>query len=272
MTCYRPINSVLRAFDVIEAINRRGVSTLEYLHQETSLPKATLVRLLNTFVHRGLVKRGPRHGTYHLTGQIRALSSGYHSEPQMIEAAAPVAIQLTREIKWPLGVAVFERDSMVIQYSSIPYSPIAPYHSVLNRRYTMLGSAMGRAYIASCSAEERNMILGMLKESENPTEARRAADPRAVRQVVDQTLRQGYAVRDPAERPDTQSIGVPIFDGDTLAGSMAIAWFRSALTLTEAIDRYAERLQDAAAEISVRCQALRLATPNGLHKLAPVVG
>jgi IclR family mhp operon transcriptional activator len=183
----------------------------------------------------------------------------------MIEAAAPVAIQLTREIKWPLGVAVFERDSMVVQYSSIPYSPIAPYHSVLNLRYTMLGSAMGRAYIASCSPEERDMILCILKDSENPSEARRATDPRAVRDVVDQMSRQGFAVRDPAERPDTQSIGVPIFDGETLAGSMAIAWFRSALSLSEAIDRYAEPMKEAAAEISARCLALRLAEPNALH-------
>ena len=264
MTSYRPINSVLRALDVLEAMNRRGVSTVDYLHQETALPKPTIVRVLGTFVHRGIVQRGARYGTYHLTGQVKALSSGYHSEPRMIEAAEPVANKLTREIKWPLGVAVFERDSMVIQCSTIPHSPIAPYHSVLNRRYTMLGSAMGRAYIASCSNEERQMILGILRDSGNPCEAQRAANPRAVRHVVDQTLKQGYAVRDPAERPETLSIAVPIFDGDSLAGSMAIAWFRSALSLPEAVSRYVQKMQEAAVEISARCEALRLAESRSL--------
>lgn len=255
---YEPVKSVVKVLELLQALNRRPFSSVDNLHHDTSIPKPTLVRLLSTLVKQGFVAKGPRKGTYVLTALVRSLSGGYHSEPQIIEAAAPICIPLTQEIKWPLGIAVFDHDAMVIQYSTIPYSPMAPYHSVLNLRYTMLGSAMGRAYVSYCSPEDLELILDILHSSENEADARMSYDTAAVSRIVETTRKQGYATRDPAERPDSYSIAVPIFDEDRVVASMAITWFRSALTLSDAVDRYGEPLKNAAFQISKRYENLKL--------------
>ena len=262
MPSYKPINAVVRALDLLLALNQRPVSSVEYLHRETGIPKSTLVRLLETLGYRGLVHRGPRHGSYRLSALVGSLSAGYHSEPKIVEAAGPVAVRLTKDIKWPVAVATFDLDAMVIQFSTIPYSPVAPYHSALNRRLSMVRNALGRAYLAYCSQSEREIILRMVASRGDVDDKGIASDREAVQRIVVETRSRGYAVRDPDAQPESNSIAIPLFDGDSVAASMSITWYRSALTAGEAAQRYHRRLMAAAREISDRCLSLRGAQPQ----------
>lgn len=269
MPSYQPINAVVRAVDLLLALNRRPASTVDQLHRETRIPKPTVVRLLETLGHRGLVRRGPRYGSYQLTALVGSLSAGYHGEPKIVEAAGPVAVRLTKEIKWPVSVATFELDTMVVRYSTIPYSPVAPYHAVLNRRYSMVRTATGRAYLAFCSAAEREIILQVVARNGDEEDARFARDLDALGRVIAETRARGYAVRAPGMQAESLSIAVPIFDGDAVAASMNITWSRSALTVAEAAARYAERLKAAAREMSERCEALRSVEAQMLRDIEP---
>lgn len=62
----------------------------------------------------------PQHGAYFLTSAVRALASGYHSEPMVVEAAAPLMNAMTLRITWPMAVAMLEDARMVL---SIPLAP-----------------------------------------------------------------------------------------------------------------------------------------------------
>jgi IclR family mhp operon transcriptional activator len=207
---------------------------------------------------RGFVTKGPQRGTYVLTSLVRTLSSGYHGQPRIIEAADEIAVRLTKEVKWPIGIAVFEHDAMVLQLSTIPHSPMSPYHSVLNRRYTMLGSALGRAYLAFCSTADRDLVMEVLKASDTSPDAGLAHEPATVGRILDLTRKCGYSLRDPSERPDSYSIAVPIFDDARVVASMAITWFRSALSVDEAVNRYVAPMKAAARAISEKYNSLSL--------------
>src|SRR5688500_18812705 len=98
MSSYRPINAVVRAIDLLFVLNRQPLCTVDHLHKHTRIPKPTIVRLLETLAHRGLVQRGSRHGSYQVTAAVNSLSSGYHSEAKIVEAAGPIAVRLTKEI------------------------------------------------------------------------------------------------------------------------------------------------------------------------------
>lgn len=247
---YSTTRSVIKAFDLLQVMNKRPVSSVDYLYHETGISKPTIVRLLATLCDRGFVAKAPHRGAYVLTSLVKSLSDGYHSEPQIIEASGDIAIRLTKDLKWPLGIAVFERDAMVLQYSTIPYSPVSPYHSVLNRRYTMLGSALGRAYLAHCSPDERNAVIELLADSGSGREQGAVPNPEVIRHVMEFTKSSGYGLRDPSERPESYSIAVPIFDESRVIASMAVTWFRSAMRLNEAIDRFVAPMKEAASEIS----------------------
>ena len=118
----RPVNVVLRALQILRALNRQPVTTVDALHKHTGLPKPTIVRLLQTLESDGLVRRAPQYGAYHLTSEVKALASGYHSEPRVVEAAAAPAEALTQDLKWPIAVAVHDGDAMIVRYSTIPVS------------------------------------------------------------------------------------------------------------------------------------------------------
>ena len=168
MASFPPVRAVERVIDVLQCLNRQPISTLDLLHRQTGLPKPTLVRLLQTLVSKGLVNHAPQSGAYYLTSAVHSLSSGYHSEPRVIEAAAPVADALTAQLKWPVAVAVFDIDAVVVQYSTIAQSPLSLLHSSLNMRLSLVSRALGRAYLAFCPEDEQDIILNLLKRSAAP--------------------------------------------------------------------------------------------------------
>src|SRR3954453_17662425 len=73
MGSFPPVQSVTRAIDLLQAPNREPVSTIISLHVQTGIPNPSIVRLLQTFAVKGLVRRAPKHGAYHLTSQVRSL-------------------------------------------------------------------------------------------------------------------------------------------------------------------------------------------------------
>src|SRR5262245_25997837 len=97
------VRSVERAIDLLQALNRRPLSTLHDLHRETGLPKPSIVRLLRTLEAKGLVRQSSSYGTYQLLGKVKSLSSGFHHEPEIIEIAEAIMIEYTKREGWPLA-------------------------------------------------------------------------------------------------------------------------------------------------------------------------
>src|SRR5690606_23245623 len=108
------IRSVERAIDLLQALNRRPLSTLHDLHKDTGLPKPSIVRLLRTLEAKGLAAQSSSYGTYQLLGHVKTLSCGFHHEPLIIEVAEEIMIEFTRREGWPLALALFDRDAMIV--------------------------------------------------------------------------------------------------------------------------------------------------------------
>ena len=68
----------------------------------------------------------------------------------------------------------------------------------------------------------------------------------------------------------TSSIGVPIYEGEQVAGTVTLVFFSSAMPMAEAVRRYADDLKAAAAAISqelardaqLMAQSIALSTEN----------
>jgi IclR family mhp operon transcriptional activator len=255
MASFPPVRAVERVIDVLQCLNRQPISTLDLLHRQTGLPKPTLVRLLQTLVSKGLVNHAPQSGAYYLTSAVHSLSSGYHSEPRVIEAAAPVADALTAQLKWPVAVAVFDIDAVVVQYSTIAQSPLSLLHSSLNMRLSLVSRALGRAYLAFCPEDEQDIILNLLKRSAAPEDLA-AGSREAVKAMLRETLQRGYATRNPAVRPVSNTLAVPIFENRHVVASLGLTWFSSALSPKDAQKSFYPLLRNASKKIELRLATL----------------
>jgi IclR family mhp operon transcriptional activator len=220
----------VRALSLLRAINQRRVSSVGDLHKDTGLAKPTIVRLLNTLVTEGYVTNDKMLGGYCVTSLVPTLSAGFHGAPMVVEAARPWCSDLTRRLKWPIAIAMLDDDAVVVRLSTIPDSPLSPFHATLNMRLSLVSRALGRAYLASCPRGERDILIRLLRKSTKPED--RPADLEATVSAVRAFVRKhGYAIRDPNVEPKSSStIAMPIFHGERVLATIGLTYFRSAVS------------------------------------------
>src|SRR5690606_20239886 len=129
------------------------------------------VRILQTLEQAGFVENDPRAGGYQLSALVSSLSSGFHKEPMVVEAGRPWAVAVTRKYQWPVAIALLDRDAVVVRFSTVPDSSMSPFHKTVNMRLPLLTRGMGLAYLAFTPKEEFDLIVEMLRRSDDPEDS-----------------------------------------------------------------------------------------------------
>ncbi len=265
------IRSVERAIDLLQSLNRRPISTLHDLHLETGLPKPSIVRLLRTLEAKGMVAQSSSYGTYQLLSHVKTLSCGFHHEPLIIEVADEIMVEFTKREGWPLALALFDVDAMIVRSSTIPYTSLSLLHSSLNMRLPMTTRAMGRCYLAHCSPNERRIIFEIIKQS-GSEEDRRWFDRRNFAELLREIRKQGYATRDRTIEPRSSTMAVPVMGNGRVIASLGLTWISVAMNEVRAAELYYRMLVGIAHQISealserVRQTGIQ-PTPSPFHDL-----
>lgn len=225
---YPPVEAVCRALRVLRTLNRLRIAGVNAIYEETGIPKPTIVRMLETLMSEGYVARDNMYGGYRVTHKAAELSVGYEGVSRVIEIARPLLVDLANRIKWPVGLGALDDDAITIQFWTGTISPWAHTNTVLGLKPDFQTSAMGRAYMAFCSAEERERRIEALRRDTGrgfcaTTEAQ-------FRALLGRIAEQGYAYRDPATMPQrTATLAVPIRHGGQIHALVTVSYFRSAL-------------------------------------------
>jgi IclR family mhp operon transcriptional activator len=234
------IEPIRRAFVVLEALNRRRSTTLGMLVAETGLPRPTLVRLLQTLIALGYASRVSREAGYRLTDHVLALAGGVRFIDHLVDAAIPHMSRFTADHGWPLYLATKSAGAMAIRHSTAPDSPMAFEASGYNRPSPLLIGALGRAWLAHCSDDERRTALRGLGVRQGP----------ALTALLERVRRNGYAFTQPLRPTRIHGIGVPILGKDRVLGSLSMRFPRSAMTEEEVGRRFGKRLASVARAIA----------------------
>jgi len=244
------VEPVLRSLQILEALNRHAPSTLGELSEVTRLPKPTVSRLLETLEEGGYVVRLPRRAGYDLRERTLRLSSGFRYSDAVVEAARPFLSALTAELKWPIGLATLDRDAMRVRFSTGPESPFTIDENYVNRRVPLLLSALGRAYIAFCTDDEREKIIELMRESSRGTD-RMARDPRAVSRLIQSVRRAGFASAVEYPNAPAHGMAVPVLSGGRAIAAITLRYLGRRLADKDAAQRYLAPLQRTAQAIAV---------------------
>jgi len=249
------VQPALRSFRVLEALNAAGTATLMHLHEATGLPKPTLVRLLDTMIAAGYVRRISRSAGYTLTERVLRLSSGFRYNDLVVEAARPFLSALTAEYKWPVALATFDRDAMLVRISTRHESPFSTDTDWLNKRLPMLVSALGRTYLAFCPEEERRLILALLRSSRAAVNAQ-ARDEKHIASLLSAIHKRKYATTAPMRGDPAIGIAVPVMNGESVSACITMRYLGVAMSEAEAVRRYLAPMQRAAQGIATAYERL----------------
>ena len=262
----KTIRALDRGLEVLQVLLSTSACSLRDLHKATRLSKATLTRILMTLAQRGLVWQRIADGAWLPSHTLRANAARFDADGQLQEVAGPILEALCERVKWPSVLAVPRLTWMEVVETN---SPRAYFHEVhlgpVGYRAHLLQSSTGRAYLAHCSAAERETVLQRLRQSTDAADAI-ARDTALVERVLEHTRRQGYGQRElhcggyyarggPDSDETYTSIAVPILVDERVIGCVNLTWIARSATASEIATRHLADLKSAAAAIAARMRA-----------------
>jgi IclR family mhp operon transcriptional activator len=251
------VEAAARTLRLLEELNRHRMASLHTLHLATQVPKSTISRLLKSLILLGYVANDHRQGGYTVTSRVKLLSYGFHGDPLVVEAARPWVIAFTRQHQWPVAIAILDGTAVAVRFSTVPDSPVSPFHGTINSRLSLLGRALGRAHIAFCPPAERSKLLDKLAASDRPEDLF-AREREQVLAMLSSTRCQGFAERDPRVEPRSSgSIAVPIMIDDQVLATVGMTYFKSAVSQRDVTTRYAPLVLSLGENIAKSISALR---------------
>lgn len=249
----KSIAALRRGLEVLQRIDGPQGLALHELHARSGIPKASLLRILRTLEEARLIERRAGDGTY----LRRAAAAPPPQRPGqgLAEAAAQGLRALRERMDWPSDLAMRKGLRMRVVDSNRAWFGPAWRRRVIGVEVDMLGSAMGRAYLAFCPAAEREALIADLL----PQDSARARKREWLEQVLARTRRCGYGSRDalyagPDADGDSRlsAIAVPVFSGEQVAACISCVWPVGSVDLPEVISGALAQLVRQAAAIEAR--------------------
>lgn len=251
----KSISALRRGLDVLQIVaTQRGLG-LHELHSASGIPKASLLRILRTLEEAGQVERRAGDGAY-VSRARPARETQTARSPQTLAEVASQSLRVLRErMDWPSDLAVRHGLRMRVIDSNRALYGLAWRRRVIGAEVDMLGSALGRAYLAFCPAAEREELLAELL----PQGSARARRREWLEQVLARTRRCGYGSRDalyagPDADGDSRlsAIAVPVLHGDQVVACLSCVWQVGSVELPEVITGALAQLVRQAADMERR--------------------
>ena len=244
----KPIRTAIRTLSVLSELNVRAPASAAEIARAIGMARATTYRFLETLVDSGFVAKDETSGRYLPTHMVRTLSCGFEDESWIVNCAKPVIQHLGDELVWPIAIATISGPGMLLRESTDHDSPLAINRFPPGRRISLLGTASGRVYLAFCGREQRETLLDILGQSDDPEDAP-AKNRERLRKELAETRKRHYAVASRARRISNQSaIAVPVLTPEhrRVLGSLSIRFSDTAVKQAKALQRFLPRLQEAA--------------------------
>ncbi|MBW1783982.1 MAG: IclR family transcriptional regulator [Deltaproteobacteria bacterium] len=221
----KPVHApaVDRALDVIEllATSQKELPLSEILAR-LSIPRQSLIRILNTLCDRGIVDKTGQRGFYRLGMRLLYLGNRLQNNIRLRSVARPFMQELADRTHKTVELSTLDRDQLVL------IEQIEGSEGI--RLYTRIGSAypyfhavaVGKIYLAHMDAEKRHKVLSAIGLP--PVTEHTLTGMEQLERELAGVREQGYAFEDQELRKGVRRIVAPIHDHQGhLAGGVGVA-------------------------------------------------
>jgi IclR family mhp operon transcriptional activator len=239
---------VRRSMQVLECLNRRPLTTLRELHEDTGLPKPTLSRILDTLAALGYAKQVARGQGYRVTDGVLKLASGLRFIDHLVDAAIPFLREFTGTHGWPIYLAQIHGGAVRSRYTTSTESPLSFENTYYGQPMCAFDTAIGHVGLAYATAHERRAILLSLgKLGEDPRQHEHRLQQ--CEALFERVRELGYAVTPRMPRHKMVGIAVPLLHQSRSIAGLAMRFPRSVMSEQVAIDKFLLPLQSLAQHI-----------------------
>jgi IclR family pca regulon transcriptional regulator len=202
------VQSLERGLAVIRALSTPEPQTQSDVARATGLSRAAVRRSLLTLEHVGYVR--DTDGRFALTPRVLELGYAYLSGLTLPEVAQPHLERLVAEVHESSSVSVLAGQD-IVYVARVPTRRIMSVSITVGTRFPAFATSMGRVLLAGLPDEQLAGILAAADLRRLTPQTIRA--PRALRDEIERTRRQGYAIVDQELEAGLRSIAAPIHDG-----------------------------------------------------------
>lgn len=133
------------------------------ISDRTGLPKPTVSRLTYTLTSLGYLRHLPKAAKYEIGSAVLALSYPLLANLKLRQVARPVMKELADHSRGWVSLGMRERLNMVYIETLRSREVLNSSKSDVGQTFPILMSAMGRAYLAGLTDQEREAVLNQIK-------------------------------------------------------------------------------------------------------------
>ena len=232
--------AVIRAFGP----DRERLSLSE-VARATGLTRAATRRFLLTLVQLGYVRSDGRE--FSLRPRVLELGYAYLSGLALPEIAAPHLEELVAKVRESSSISVLDGDH-IVYVARVPTKRIMTVAISVGTRFPAYATSMGRVLLAAMSPESLELYLAAANL--DALTGRTVTDREALRAVIGEVGRQGYALVDQELEEGLRAIAVPIHGkGGAVTAAVNLSAHASRVTMTAMRTDLLPALQETARRI-----------------------
>ena len=242
-----------RGLAILELVLRsRSGLTFSQIARSVDFPKSSVHCLLLTFERAGYLRRSESTGRYVCGSRFARMAHFALDGAAIRERATPLLRKLADQLRTTVHMAILEENEAILIARAVPPG-VTGVATWMGKRLDVHCTSLGKCLIAQLPEEDVERLAqarGLFRHNENTI-----ASLSQLKQDLDKTRQQGYAIDDEEEELGVRCIGVPVFgpDGSTIA-AISVSGTTEQI-VAENCGSIASLLKAAAREISSRLQS-----------------
>jgi len=125
------------------------------LAREVGIPYPSVCRIVQTLVDEALIERVPNSKRYRPTAMVRALSSGYQAEDELVSFVRAHIVWICDDIVWPVSIAKRVGQWMMLLDSTHHMTSLTFSNYSAGYTLPLTECASGKVYLAYTETEQR---------------------------------------------------------------------------------------------------------------------
>jgi DNA-binding IclR family transcriptional regulator len=216
----KTVQSIERAFKILEVIRDKGKVGIRELSKLTGLSPSTVQRLVFTLEKTGYLFREPFTSKCRLSHKFFYLANEAFYQSRLPSLAVPFLEKLSLELNETIELATIDKMGYIICVAKVSFSREAKTPVVVGNRFPPHSNALGKAILAYLPEEDKKRVYKNL-----PLEAYTPYTITDLNTLDEELIRvreKGYAVSKKEQYGSEIMVSAPIIDHLGIVGAFGI--------------------------------------------------